>query len=312
MEVAICYGSYYRYLRPSKRTSNFSSAVNIEPEIQIFADGEIAVEFPDSIRGKRVFIFGDGVNNLHELLMTINAARRSSAGEINVVFPYYPYGRQDKRGKTRSSMGAEVIATILQSLGVSRIITVDLHADQIQLAYGKAKVEHLSGKFFFINEVEEILKIHSNDDVVFASPDTGGTVRVKDIATMFNRGFVIIDKDRTKPNEVNKMVLLGDVKNKIILLRDDIVDTGGTLIKAVAYLTEMGAKKVYVLITHPVLSNKAAEKLITAGINLITTNTRKGILPYKDHSNFKIIDCSDILINAIFNVSSDKSVSDLM
>lgn len=304
-DISISMGSYYKYLRPKNKRDQ---AYIIEAEVQVFNDGEVAVEFPDSIRGKHVFVFGDANEYMIELMMTIDAARRASAKEITVVLPFANFSRQDKKGSHRSSMGAAVVARILQSLGINRVITIDVHSDQIQLAY-QIPFEHLSGLHLFEDIVrEKILLTPPDNDFVFATPDAGGTVRAKHFAKHFNREYVVIDKSRTVPGQIDSMILLGDVKGKTVMLVDDIVDTGGTLIKAVELLYKNGAQHVWVLITHPVLSKDAVDRLHKAGINLITSNTRNKVAGKKQPDNFTVIDCGEILMQAILNVADNKSI----
>lgn len=308
MEIAISYGTYYQYLKPKGKTYQ---NLNIEAKIQKFNDGEIAVIFPDSIRGKHVFIFGDGVENLVELLMTIDAARRSSASEITVVLPYYPFCRQDKKGKDRSSLGASVIANILQSMGVDRIIAIDLHADQIQLAY-QIPFEHLSGAHVFEDKLNELITNYKTNgiDVLFASPDAGGTDRVKKLAKMFNLTYVICEKDRPEPGVVGHIRVLADpamLKGKVVILIDDIVDTGNTLIKADKAFRDIEVLDVITFITHPVLSNNAYENITKSGIKIITSDTRNKVIGRKS-SSFEVIPCGDNLMRAIIDISNGKSI----
>jgi|SRR6185312_10214419 len=303
-EIAISYGTYFQYLRPTIKSL---SIYNNEAQILNFNDGEIAVKFTDSVRGKHVFIFGDTTHNKTELEMTIDAARRSSAGEITVVLPYYGYARQDKKGTDRANIGASVIALILQSLGVNRVVAIDLHADQIQGNF-QIPFEHIYGKNLFLDQAKAIMKKAPNEEWVLCSPDAGGVQRVKSFAKALGMLHVIIDKQRDKPGSIESMQLIGDVKGKNVILIDDIVDTGGTLIKGNEYLKEMGAKSVYNIITHPVLSQNATEKIRESKIHLITSNTRNSINVDNLPENIQIIDCSDIIHQAILNIAQNKSI----
>lgn len=308
MDIAIHYGTYYQYLKPKSKAH---LKYNIEATIQKFNDGEIAVLFPDSIRGKHVFIFGDTVDNLTELLMTIDAARRNSAAFITVVMPYYGMCRQDKKGKDRTSLGAAVIANILQGLGVNRVISIDLHSDQIQLAY-QIPFEHLSGAHIFEDKLWELINGYKANgiDVIFASPDAGGTDRVKKLAKMFGLTYVICEKDRPSPGVVGHIRILADpamIKGKVILLVDDIVDTGNTLIKGVRAFQDAEALDVITFITHPVLSNQAYDTITNSGIKLIVSNTRNK-LQNKTSPSFDVIDCGENLMMAILDISENRSI----
>ncbi len=308
MEIAISYGTYYQYLKPKGKTYR---NLNIEAKVQKFNDGEIAVIFPDSIRGKHVFIFGDTVDNLVELLMTIDAARRNSAAFITVVMPYYGFCRQDKKGKDRSSLGASVIATILQSMGVGRVIAIDLHSDQIQLAY-QVPFEHLSGAHIFEDKLHELIDSYKANgvDVLFASPDAGGTDRVKKLAKMFGLTYVICEKDRPEPGVVGHIRILADpamLKGKVVFLVDDIVDTGNTLIKAVKAFKDINVLDVITFITHPVLSNDAYHNITESGIKIITSNTRNKVVG-RTSTSFEVIDSSENLMRAIIDVSENRSI----
>lgn len=306
-DIAISYGTYYNYLRP---INSVIARNNIEPTVMTFNDGEIAVEFPDSIRGKHIFIFGDTTKHKTELEMTIDAARRSSAKEITVVLPYFGYGRSDKKGTGRSCIGSAVIATILESLGVNRIIAIDLHADQIQGNF-KIPFEHISGKNLFLSKIEEKRLMHGHSEYenwMLCSPDAGGTVRVQKFADALNLPHVIMSKRRDKPGSVGSMQLIGDVKDKNVIIIDDMVDTGGTLIKAIEYLYNEGAKVVYAVITHPILSNNAMDKLLAANVKLITSNTRNTVNQLQEKSNIEVVNCYDILHQAIFNIADNLSI----
>lgn len=304
--VAISYGTYYSYLRPNK--SHILNQYNIEAEIKTHNDGEVSVEFPNSIRGKQIFIFGDGVDYLSELLMTIDAAKRGSASEINVVFPYYPYCRQDKKGKGRGNIGTAVIARMMEAMGVKRIITIDLHAEQIQGCFD-GPMEHLSGRHLFVEYIQQniLTQMEATDKVVLCSPDAGGANRVRKFTEELFLPMVMIDKSREKPGVVGSMYLLGDVQDKYVIIIDDIVDTAGTLAKGCDLLYEKGAKKVFAVITHPILSNDAKQKLQNSKVELITSDTRKSVLDVNE-KDIKVQSCFDILHKAIHHIAEGTSV----
>ena len=308
-EIAISYGSYYSYLR--KNRNKRDKALNIEACVQIFNDEEVCVDFPESIRGKHIFIFGDCVHYFMELLMTVDAARRASASEITVVLPYYGYCRQDKKGVGRISLGASVIANQLENIGVNRIIAIDLHSDQIQLAF-KIPFEHISGKHLFENEIREILDNAKelNKNVLLVSPDAGGTDRVKQYAKMFGLNYVVMDKEREQAGKVKSMRLIGDpaeLKDAILVQIDDIVDTGGTLILGNETLKKYEPFDIINILTHPVMSKNAYQKLTDSGMKLITSNTRNSVVG-KKNPNFTIVDCNEIIMQAITNISLNKSI----
>jgi ribose-phosphate pyrophosphokinase len=223
--------------------------------IQKFSDGEIQPIFLESIRGDYVFLVQSTfapTDNLMELLLMIDAAKRASAYKIIAVIPYYGYARQDRKDKPRVAIGAKLIATLLESAGADRIITMDLHAAQIQ-GFFDVPVDHLDSSAIFIPYIEQ-LKL---TNLAFAAPDVGSTNRVREIASYFNAPMVICDKHRKRANEIASMVVIGDVQGKDIIIIDDICDTGGTLAKAAGLLIEKGATSVRALITHPVLSGAA-------------------------------------------------------
>lgn len=306
MNIAISYGSYYDYLKPKDK---FLAKFNIEAKVKVHNDGEIEVDFPDSIRGKRMFIFGDGVKNLSELLMTIDAAKRSSAAEINVVFPYYPACRQDKKGKDRGNIGTAVIARVLESLGVNRIIAIDLHSEQIQGCFN-GPLEHISGRHMFVPYIqEEIIKKNKDFGIRLCSPDVGGGKRVEKFCKELYLRQVLIDKVREEAGVVKDMYLLGEVKDQVVVLIDDIADTCNTLIKGVKLLYENGAKEVICVITHPVLSNNALKRLEEENIQVVFANTRNTII--NAPKNVTSVNCSDILHQAILNIGDNKSIHDL-
>ena len=223
--------------------------------IQKFSDGEFQPIFLESIRGDYVFLIQSThstSDNLMELLLMIDAAKRASAYKIVAVMPYYGYARQDRKDKPRVAIGSKLVATLLQAAGANRVITMDLHAPQIQ-AFFEIPVDHLDSSAIFIPYIEQ-LKL---ENLCFAAPDVGSTNRVREVASYFNAEMVICDKHRKRANEIASMVVIGDVKGKDIVLIDDICDTGGTLAKSAALLMEKGARSVRAFCTHPVLSGKA-------------------------------------------------------
>ena len=216
-----------------------------------FADGEFQPSFEENIRGTDVFLVQSTQppsDNLLELLMMIDAARRASARTIVAVIPYFGYARQDRKDKPRVSIASKLVANLLSAAGVNRIITIDLHADQIQ-GFFDVPVDHLYASSVFIPYLKTL---HLNN-LTFASPDTGGTRRAGSYAKFFHTDFVICYKHRSKPNEITKMALVGDVEGRNVILLDDIVDTGGTLCKAAGIIMDNGATSVRAMVTHPIL-----------------------------------------------------------
>src|SRR3982751_5884468 len=227
--------------------------------IQKFSDGEFQPVFLESIRGDYVFLLQSTyapTENLMELLLMIDAAKRASAYKIIAVIPYYGYARQDRKDKPRVAIGSKLVATLLEAAGANRVITMDLHAPQIQ-GFFDIPVDHLDSSAIFIPYIEQL----NLENLTFAAPDVGSTNRVREIASYFESEMVICDKHRKRANEIASMVVIGDVTDRDIVIIDDICDTGGTLAKSAALLKEKGAKTVRALCTHPVLSGKAYENI---------------------------------------------------
>ncbi len=272
-----------------------------------FADGEFQPSFEENIRGTDVFLIQSThapTENLFELLMLIDAARRASAKTIVAVIPYFGYARQDRKDKPRVSIAAKLVANLLSAAGVNRIIALDLHADQIQ-GFFDVPVDHLYASSVFI----PYLKTLHQPDLIFASPDTGGTRRAGSYAKYFHTNFVICYKHRSKPNEVAKMRLVGDVKGKDVVLLDDIVDTGGTLCKAAEIIMEQGANSVRAMVTHPLLSGNARENIENSALlEVIVTDT----IPVTVESpKIKVLSTADLFAEVIRRLKKRESISSL-
>ena len=275
--------------------------------IQRFSDGEIQPVFLESVRGDYVFLVQSTfapTDNLMEMLLMIDAAKRASAYKIIAVIPYYGYARQDRKDKPRVAIGSKLIATLLESAGANRVITMDLHAAQIQ-GFFDVPVDHLDSSAIFIPYIND-LKLQN---LAFAAPDVGSTNRVREIASYFNAEMVICDKHRKRANEIASMVVIGDVTGKDIILVDDICDTGGTLAKAAGLLKEKGARSVRAMITHPVLSGNAYSNIENSVLEeLVVCDT----IPLKQESpKIKVISVADLFAIAIRNAYENKSITSL-
>ena len=275
--------------------------------IQRFSDGEICPVFLESVRGDYVFLVQSTFSpsdNLMELLLMIDAARRASAYKVIAVIPYYGYARQDRKDKPRVAIGSKLIANMLVAAGADRVITMDLHAPQIQ-GYFDIPVDHLDSHAVFIPYIEK-LKL---ENLTFAAPDVGSANRIRQIASYFNAEMVICDKHRKRANEIASMVVIGDVVDKDVIIIDDICDTGGTLAKSAGLLKEKGARSVRALITHPVLSGKAYENIENSVLEeLVVCDT----IPVNQQSKkIKILGVADLFAVAIRNAFENKSITSL-
>ena len=275
--------------------------------IQRFSDGEIGVEFKESIRGKFVFLIQSTFSpsdNLMELLLMIDAAKRASAYKVIAVIPYYGFARQDRKDRPRVAIGSKLVANMLTAAGADRVITMDLHAPQIQ-GYFDIPVDHLDSSAIFIPYIENL----QLENLTFAAPDVGSANRIREIATYFESEMVICDKHRKRANEIASMVVIGDVVGKDILIIDDICDTGGTLAKSAALLKEKGARSVRAMITHPVLSGNAYENIENSVLEeLVVCNT---IPLAKTSPKIKVLTVAELFAIAIRNAYENKSINNL-
>jgi ribose-phosphate pyrophosphokinase len=275
--------------------------------IQRFSDGEIYVEFQESIRGRFVFLIQSTyspADNLMELLLMIDAAKRASAYKVIAVIPYYGFARQDRKDRPRVAIGAKLVANMLTAAGADRVITMDLHAPQIQ-GYFDIPVDHLDSSAVFIPYIEN-LKLAN---LTFAAPDVGSANRIREIATYFECDMVICDKHRKRANEIASMVVIGDVTNRDVVLIDDICDTGGTLAKSAALMKENGARSVRAFCTHPVLSGKAYENIEKSVLEeLVVCDT----IPLRGEcKKIKVISSDELFAVTIRNAYENKSINSL-
>jgi ribose-phosphate pyrophosphokinase len=272
-----------------------------------FSDGEMSPSFDESVRGCDVFIIQStfpSSDNLMELLLMIDAARRASAHYVTAVIPYFGYSRQDRKDRPRVGIGAKLIGNLLTAAGADRLMTIDLHAGQIQ-GFMDFPVDHLEGNAIFV----PYLKSLNLENIVFASPDVGGVVRTRNMAKFFNAEMVICDKHRKRANEIASMQLIGDVKGADVVLVDDLIDTGGTLCKAAQLIMDKGAHSVRAVVTHPVLSGKAYENISNSVLaELLVTDT----IPQKQVCDkIKVLSVAELFAKAIGRIRDHESISSL-
>jgi ribose-phosphate pyrophosphokinase len=270
-----------------------------------YSDGEFQPSYEESIRGTRIFIIGSthpGAENLMEMLLMIDAAKRASARHITAVLPYFGWARQDRKDKPRVPIAAKLVAKMLEAAGATRIITMDLHADQIQGFFEKP-VDHLFASTIFLPYVQG-LKL---DNLMIASPDMGGSKRAYAYSKALECDVVICYKQRAKANVISHMELIGDVKGKNVVLVDDMVDTAGTLSKAADLMMERGALSVRAICTHPILSGNAYENIENSKLQeLIVTDS----IPLKQKSDkIRVLTCADLFASVMHNVQYNKSIS---
>jgi ribose-phosphate pyrophosphokinase len=275
--------------------------------IEHFADGEFSISYEESIRGCHVFLIQStfpNADNLMELLLMIDAAKRASAKSIIAVLPYFGWARQDRKDKPRVAIGAKLVADLLSVAGINRLITMDLHADQIQ-GFFNVPVDHLYGSSIFI----EKMKTWGLKNPVIATPDVGGTKRANAYAKHLNTPMVICYKLRKKANEVSEMKIIGDVSGMDVILVDDIVDTAGTITKAAELMMAEGANSVRAIASHAVLSDPASERIDQSSLSEIVFTDS---IPYtKKCKKIKIISVADLFATAILRVCNNESISSL-
>lgn len=274
--------------------------------INTFSDGEFQPSFEESVRGSDVFIIQSTfppADNLMELLMMIDAAKRASARRIVAIIPYFGLARQDRKDKPRVPIGAKLVANMLAAAGVTRIMTMDLHADQIQ-GFFEVPVDHLFASTIFIPYIKSL----NLDNLTMASPDMGGTKRANAYAKFLQAEVAVCYKQRKKANVIEDMFLIGDVEGKDVIIVDDMVDTAGTLVKAAAIMKEKGALSVRAIATHPILSGEAYERIENSELTeLIVTDS----IPLSQQSSkIKVLSVADLFSHIIKKVFNHESISE--
>ena len=276
-----------------------------EISLNRFSDGEFQPFFEETVRGADIFIIQSTfppVDNLFELLLMVDAAKRASANSIVAVLPYFGFARQDRKDKPRVSIGSKLVANLLSAAGVSRVMTMDLHADQIQ-GFFEVPVDHLYASSIFIPYIKTL----GLDNLVMAAPDTGGTKRANAYAKYFNAEMAICYKQRRHANEIHDMTVIGDVKGKNVILLDDMADTGGTLAMASDLMIGNGAKTVRAMCTHPILSGSAYDRIEKSSlVELVVTDT----IPLKKKSpKIKVLTVANLFAKVIEKIESHESIS---
>ena len=296
----------------SKNIAKYLKTKLVNSSIRKFADGEIYIEINENIRGNSIFIVqsisSPANDNLMELLLCIDALKRSSAKNITAVIPYFGYARQDRKVVPRTSISAKLVSNLITKAGADRIVTVDLHAGQIQ-GFFDIPVDNLFSTPIFARHARKKIK---SKKIICVAPDVGGTERARALGKLLNVGLAIVDKRRPKPGQSQVMNVIGDVKNQTCIIVDDIIDSGGTIVNAAKALKARGAKEVYVYITHGVLSGEAVKKIKNSVIkNLVITDTIDNVHKTKNVKNIEVLPISGLMGEAIKRISNSTSVSDL-
>lgn len=286
----------------------------VDARVERFNDGEVFVEVFENVRGEDMFILQSTSNpandNLMELLVMADALRRSSAARITAVLPYFGYARQDRRTKARTPITAKLVANMLVGAGVERVLTMDLHAAQIQ-GFFDIPVDNLYASPIFALDIKSQFK-DQMDELMVVSPDVGGVARARELAKRINSPLSIVDKRREKPGEIAEMTVIGNVQDKICLIVDDMCDTAGTLCKAAEVLLENGAKEVHSYISHGVMSGPAVERVTNSVMkSLVLTDSIAPTEPVKNAPNIRIVPTAPLFAQAILNIWNGTSVSSL-
>ena len=296
----------------SSKISKYLKNKLVNSSIRKFSDGEIYIEINENIRGNSIFII-QGISspandNLMELLLCIDALKRSSAKNITAVIPYFGYARQDRKVVPRTSLSAKLVSNLITKAGADRIVTVDLHAGQIQ-GFFDLPVDNLFSTPIFARHIKRKIK---SKNLICVAPDVGGVERTRALGRKLDVGLAIIDKRRPAPGKSQVMNVIGNVKGKTCIITDDIIDSGGTIVNAADALIKRGAKEVYVYVTHGVLSGEAVEKIKKSKIkNLVVTDTIDNSDKVKKSRNIEVLSISNLLAEAMRRISNSTSVSDL-
>ncbi len=285
----------------------------LDARVERFNDQEIFVEVYDNVRGEDMFIIQPtsrpANDNLMELLIIADALRRSSAARITAVIPYFGYARQDRRTKARTPISAKLVANLITEAGIDRVLTVDLHAAQIQ-GFFDIPVDNLYASPIFALDIANTFP--ALDRVTVVSPDVGGVARARELAKRINAPLAIVDKRREKPGEVAEMMVIGNVTDRICIIVDDICDTGGTLVKAADVLLEAGASEVHAYVTHGVLSDPAVERISGSAMkSFVITDTIEPRPDVRAAPNIRVVPMAPLLAQAILNIAQGTSVSSL-
>ena len=296
----------------SQKISKFLKNRLVNSSIRKFSDGEIYIEINENIRGNSIFVIqsvsSPANDNLMELLLCIDALKRSSAKNITAVIPYFGYARQDRKVVPRTSISAKLVSNLIAKAGADRVVTVDLHAGQIQ-GFFDIPVDNLFATPIFARHVKKKIK---TKNLICIAPDVGGTERARALGKLLNVGLAIVDKRRPKAGQSQVMNIIGDVRGKTCIIVDDIIDSGGTIVNAAAALKKRGAKDVHVYVTHGVLSGGAENKIKKSNIkNLVITDTIDNAAKVKNIKNIEVLTISNLVGEAIKRISNSTSVSDL-
>ena len=299
-------------VRLSKEIAKRLKLKLVNANIEKFSDGEIYVEINENIRGNSIFVVQSSSHsandNLMELLICIDALRRSSAKSITAVIPYFGYARQDRKVVPRTAISAKLVSNLITNAGTNRILTVDLHSGQIQ-GFFDIPVDNLFTTPIFARHIKKNIK---NNNLVCVAPDVGGVERARSLGRKINAGIAIVDKRRPEPGKSEVMNIVGSVEEKTCIIVDDLIDTGGTIVNAAKALLQKRAKEVYVYVTHGVLSGEAVKKIKNSKIKkLIVTDTIDNQDKIKKASNIEVLTISNLMAEAIKRISNSTSVSDL-
>ena len=296
----------------SKKISKYLKSKLINSSIRKFADGEIYIEINENIRGNSIFIIqsisSPANDNLMELLLCIDALKRSSAKNITAVIPYFGYARQDRKVVPRTSISAKLVSNLITKAGADRVVTVDLHAGQVQ-GFFDIPVDNLFCTPIFARHVKKNIK---SRNIICVAPDVGGTERARALGKSLDVGLAIVDKRRPAPGKSQVMNVIGNVKDKTCIVVDDIIDSGGTIINSAKALKDRGAQEVYAYITHGVLSGEAVKKIQKSVIKkLVITDSIDNQIRVNKAKNIEILTISNLMGEAIKRISNSTSVSDL-